>query len=329
MQSVKLFENLMSPQKEVREQAEKDLKQLQSLPVSQSCPVFAEAMSSPTENIFQLSTLMFKKTFCDDQEKLEKLTPEEKNSLLELVKSKIDFSGAKSWKSLQIIAEALSPLYQATNLSNGFVDILKWFSDQSNAASRKFAVFIIEVLCSLLAITEKVLDNTAINNFKEIFAKGLDDANIDVKVSTLNCVTQFLINISNEQLLLQFSELTDKMLSALVSTLKYENEQKDVDVADSKGKAALETMIEIIDQHPKFWKGKEDAIITIVNEISKGKIFKNQIRECALELVYSLAKSSPSSIKKSGQFKQVFIPLLFNLLLEVDNENDEKNGKKI
>ena len=318
----------MSPQKEVREQAEKDLKQLQSLPVSQSCPVFAEAMSSPTENIFQLSTLMFKKTFCDDQEKLEKLTPEEKNTLLELVKSKIDFSGAKSWKSLQRIAEALSPLYQATNLSNGFVDILKWFSHQSNAASRKFAVFLIEVLCSLLAITEKVLDNTAINNFKEIFAKGLDDANIDVKVTTLNCVTQFLINISNEQLLLQFSDLTDKMLSALVATLKYENEQKDVDVADSKGKAALETMIEIIDQHPKFWKGKEDAIITIVNEISKGKIFKNQIRECALELVYSLAKSSPSSIKKAGQFKQVFIPLLFNLLLEVDNENDEKKWEK-
>ena len=318
----------MSPQKEVREQAEKDLAQLQSLPLSQSYPVFAEAMSSPTENIFQLSTLMLKKTFCDDKNKLEKLTPEEKNSLLELVKSKIDFTGAKSWKSLQRIGEALSPLYQATNLSNGFVDILKWFSDQTNPASRKFAIFLIEVLCTLNAVTEKVLDNTAINNFKEIFTKGLDDENIDVKVSTLNCVTQFLINISNEKLLLEFSGLTDKMLSALVSTLKYENEKKDVDIADSKGKAALETMIEIIDQHPKFWKGKEDTIITIVNEISKGKIFKNQIRECALELVYSLAKSTPSSIKKSGQFKQLFIPLLFNLMLEVDNENDEKKWEK-
>ena len=318
----------MSPQKEVREQAEKDLAQLQSLPISQSCPVFAEAMSSPTENIFQLSTLMLKKTFCDDKNKLEKLTPEERNSLLELVKSKIDFTGAKSWKSLQRIGEALSPLYQATNLSNGFVDILKWFSDQTNPASRKFAIFLIEVLCTLNAVTEKVLDNTAINNFKEIFAKGLDDENIDVKVSTLNCVTQFLINISNEKLLLEFSGLTDKMLSALVSTLKYENEKKDADIADSKGKAALETMIEIIDQHPKFWKGKEDTIITIVNEISKGKIFKNQIRECALELVYSLAKSTPSSIKKAGQFKQLFIPLLFNLMLEVDNEKDEKKWEK-
>ena len=194
--------------------------------------------------------------------------------------------------------------------------------------SRKFAVFVIEVLCNLSAITEEALDETAVNNFKEIFSKGLDDQNIDVKVSTLNCVTQFLINIANENTLLKFTELSDKMLSTLVSTLKYENEQKNKDIADSKGKFALETMIEIIDQHPKFWKGKTDTIITIVNEISKGKIFQNEIRECALELVYSLAKSTPSAIKKSEQFKNTFLPLLFNLILEVDNENDEKAWEK-
>ena len=322
--ALQLFENIMSPKKEIREQAEKDLNNLKNLPVSQSCQVYAEGMSSPTENIFQLSTLLFKKMYCDDKEKLKKMSPEDKNLLLELVKSKIDFSGAKSWKSLQRVAEALSPLYQATNLSNGFVDILKWFSDQGNPLSRKFAIYVIEVLCTLSAITEDALDDNAVNNFKEIFSKGLDDENIDVKVSSLNCVTQFLINITNENTLLKFSCLTDKMLNTLVSTLKYENEQKNTDIAESKGKAALETMIEIIDQHPKFWKGKTDTIITIVNEISKPKIFTNQIRECSLELVYSLAKSSPSSIKKSAQFKNVFIPLLFTLILEVDFENDEK-----
>ena len=211
--SVKLFENLMSPQKEIREQAEKDLNQLKTLPVSQSCQVFAEGMSSTTENIFQLSTLMFKKVYCDDIEKLKALSEEEKNTLLNLVKSKIDLTGAKSWKSLQRIAEALSPLYQVTNLSNGFVDILSWFNNQENPLSRKFAVFVIEVLCNLSAVNESVLDGTAINNFKEIFSKGLDDENIDVKISTLNCVTQFLINIINEDILLKFSDLTDKMLN--------------------------------------------------------------------------------------------------------------------
>jgi hypothetical protein len=44
--------------------------------------------------------------------------------------------------------------------------------------------------------------------------------------------------------------------------------------------------------------------------------------------VYSLAKSTPSAIKKSQQFKSTFIPLLFSLMLEVDNENDEKKWEK-
>ena len=326
--SIQLFENLMSPQKDVRENAEKTLEKLKTLPIAKSLTVFAEGMSSGVENIFQLSTLLFKKTFCEDKDKLKCFSDEEKNSMITLVKSKIDFSGAKSWKSLQRLAEALSPLYQATNLPNGFVDILKWFADQENALSRKFAIFLIEVLCTLNAINESVLDSGAIVNFKNIFSKGLEDPDIDVKVSSLNCVTQFLINIENEKILLEFSELTDKMLSSLIETLKYENGQNKVDIADSKGKAALEAMIEIIDQHPKFWKGKADTIISIVNEISKGKIFQNQIRECALELVFSLAKSSPSAIKKSPNFQNIFLPLLFNLMLEIDNENDDAKWEK-
>ena len=321
--SIQLFENLMSTQKDIRENAEKSFEQLKNMPVSQSLPVFAEGMSSGVDNIFQLSTLLFKKTYCENADKLKSFTAEEKSSLINLIKSKIDFSGAKPWKSLQRLAEALSPLYQETNLSNGFVDILKWFSDQNNALSRKFAIFIIEVLCTLNAINEDVLDPGAISNFKGIFSKGLEDPDIDVKVSSLNCVTQFLINIEKESILLQFSELTDKMLSALIETLKYENGKSDIDIENSKGKAALEAIIEIIDQHPKFWKGKTDTIINIVSEISKGRIFQNQIRECALELVYSLAKSTPSTIKKSANFKNIFLPLLFHLMLEIDYENDE------
>ena len=326
--SIQLFESLMSPQKDIRENAEKSLEQLKQLPIAQSLPVFAEGMSSNVENIFQLSTLLFKKTFCDDSKKLEALSPEDKSTLINLIKSKIDFAGGKSWKSLQRLAEALAPLYQVTNLSNGFVDILKWFEDPTNALSRKFAIFIIEVLCTLNAINESVLDPGAINNFKGIFSKGLEDPDIDVKVSSLNCVTQFLINVENEKILLQFSELTDKMLAALIETLKYENGQGKVDIENSKGKAALETLIEIVDQHPKFWKGKTDTIINIVNEISKGKIFQNQIRELSLELVLSLAKTSASSIKKSANFKNIFLPLLFNLMLEIDNENDDAKWEK-
>ena len=72
------------------------------------------------------------------------------------------------------------------------------FGYQNNAKSRKFAIYIIEVLCDLRAITDKVLDSNAIENFKIIFTKGLDDNDIDVKVSSLNSATQFLSGINED-----------------------------------------------------------------------------------------------------------------------------------
>ena len=57
-------------------------------------------MCSQNENIFQLSTLMLKKVYLDNKEKKDSLSNEEKNKLLQLLKSKIDFN--KNWKNLQM-----------------------------------------------------------------------------------------------------------------------------------------------------------------------------------------------------------------------------------
>ena len=148
-------------------------------------------MSSQNENIFQLSTLMLKKVYLDNKEKKDSLSNEEKNKLLQLLKSKIDFN--KNWKNLQRIADALSIVYEITSLPNGLSEIMNLFNDQNNAKSRKFAIYIIEVLCDLRAITDKVLDSNAIENFKIIFTKGLDDNDIDVKVSSLNSQRKELV----------------------------------------------------------------------------------------------------------------------------------------
>ena len=321
--SIQFFENLMSPNKEIREAAEKDLEKIKTLPVSESLKIFDEGMCSQNENIFQLSTLMLKKVYLDNKEKKDSLSNEEKNKLLQLLKSKIDFN--KNWKNLQRIADALSIVYEITSLPNGLSEIMNWFNDQNNAKSRKFAIYIIEVLCDLRAITDKVLDSNAIENFKIIFTKGLDDNDIDVKVSSLNSATQFLSGI-NEDIISNFTILSDKMLQTLIDALKYENEQNND--SNDKGKTAIETMNTIIDRHPKFWKEKTELIIDIVCQISKGTLFKNEIRESALELVFSLAKKNPSTIKKSSNFTNIFLPLLFELLYEVDNKDNLEKWEK-
>ncbi len=71
-----------------------------------------------------------------------------------------------------------------------------------------------------------------------IFTKRLDDNDndIDVKVSSLNSPTQFLSGI-NEDIISNFTVLSDKMLQTLIDALKYENEQN-----NDKGKTGMETM---------------------------------------------------------------------------------------
>ena len=67
------------------------------------------------------------------------------------------------------------------------------FNDQNNAKSRKFAIYIIKVLSDLRTITDKVLDSNNIENCKIIFIKGLNDNDIDVKVSSLNSQRKELV----------------------------------------------------------------------------------------------------------------------------------------
>ena len=53
------------------------------------------------------------------------------------------------------------------------------------------------ILFKFYVITDKVLDSNTIENYIIIFTKGLDDNDIDVKVSSLNSVTQFLSGIND------------------------------------------------------------------------------------------------------------------------------------
>ena len=72
------------------------------------------------------------------------------------------------------------------------------FKYRNKALRRKFTVHLIEVLSNIIGvINEDKLDGNAINNFKEIFSKALDD-DIDIKVYTLGSAKQFLSNILNE-----------------------------------------------------------------------------------------------------------------------------------
>ena len=74
---INFFENLKSPNKEIRQQAEKDLEKMKQLPIEQSFPIFQTGISSNDENISQLSSLMFKKVYLENKNIMSNLTVEQ------------------------------------------------------------------------------------------------------------------------------------------------------------------------------------------------------------------------------------------------------------
>ena len=125
---INFFENLKSPNKEIRQQAEKDLEKMKQLPIEQSFPIFQTGISSNDENISQLSSLMFKKVYLENKNIMSNLTVEQILQMKNFLKSQITFNQNKSWKTLQRIADNLSHLYQLSDMKEYFNNIYCKFS---------------------------------------------------------------------------------------------------------------------------------------------------------------------------------------------------------
>ena len=315
---IAFFENLMSANKETRETAEKDLDQIKKMPVDQSLPIFQAGMSSPNKNVSQLSTLMFRKVYLDSKDIKANLTVPQIETMKNILKSYVSFEEGKEWKNLQRIADALAQLYQISEMKDNFAEIITWFN-MPQPLARQFGIYVIEVLCDLEALKDDVIKGS-IEDFKQMFSKGLQDSDIKVRVSTFKATAQFLINLKEENNVLAFTPLIEIILNNLLVLISQDEES---------GKIVLDSLNYLTDTHPKFWKGKIEIFIDIVCKIEMEKKIKSTIRSSALELVYSLTKKIPAVLRKSNNFLNIFIPLLFQLLLEIDNENNIQNWEKM
>lgn len=310
IENIKLFQDIMSHEKNLRETAEVKFEELKKIDFQTSIQIFIDGMNFSKPEVRQLATLLLKKTYLDDKNILKYLTAENLNFLTEILKINLDFAN-KDWKTLQRTGEALAILYSGADLRSTFSEILNWFSSPLPSA-RRFSVFILENLCELNVITDEMAKNSCAD-FITIFKNGLTDADIQVKVSSLKAVCQFLNSLNSKDVILQYSQIAPVMIESLIEVLKIDSES---------GKQSLISINDLADSQGKFWKEHLDSLLVVLCEIGKETSFDNEIRETALEIVYSLAKSTPAFIRKSKVFKSTFIPLVFQLILDLDNVNN-------
>ncbi len=305
--SIQFFNNLMSPTKEIRTQAEKDLEILKKKTFEESFPIFQEGITCQNQRISQLATLIFKKVYLDDKDKKEQLTQKEIEQMKSFIRSQISFEN-KEWKTLQRLGETLALLYQISDIKTSFGEIMELFNNQAFLA-RKLSMFIISNLSDLGTINDDMAKSNT-NDFKTIFAKCFEDQNDTVKISAITAFNRFVVNLKDEKVQELFADMINPLFANILNLFK-----NDLNV----DKQIFDSLIFLVDSYPKFFKNSIDLIIDSVCKISSEKKISFHLRSSSLEIVFSLANSIPGKIRSSKNFQELFVPLLFKLLLEIDN----------
>jgi hypothetical protein len=293
----------MSPTKEIRNKAEQDLEILKSRPFEESFSIFKEGITSQNQIISQLATLLFKKVFLDDKNKKEKLTIDQIEEMKSFLRSQITFDN-KEWKTLQRLGEALALLYQISDINKSFGEIMELFNKQEFLA-RKLSMFIISNLADLGVIDDEMAKSYC-NDFKTIFAKCFEDQNDTVKTSAITSFNRFIVNLKEEKVQELFTDMINPLFNNILNLFK-----NDLNV----DKQIFDSLIFLIDSYPKFFKNNIDLIIESVTKIASEPKISFQLRTSSLEIIFSLANSIPAKIRSSKNFQDLFIPLLFKLLL--------------
>ena len=315
--AIQFFKNLMSPIKELRTQAEKDFEILKTRPFSESFPIFEEGIKYSDPLICQLATLMLKKAYFDNNEIKDKLKSNEIEHVKLFIASQITFNN-QDWKTLKRFGETLAMIYKLKKVEGYFSEIMELYN-KSNIFARKLALFIISNLSDLGVIDDNIAEKYA-KEFIMIFGSTIKDENDEIKSSAIVGFNKFIVNLKNEEVQNLFISLIEPLLLNILSLFK---EKSAIE------KEIFDSLIFLVDSYPKFFKDSIDILIDFVSKISLEKKIDFNLRTLSLEIIYSLAHSVPSKIRTSQNFKNIFIPLIFELLLDLDNINSFEQWEKL
>ena len=90
--AIQFFKNLMSPNKNLRNNAEKEFDLLKTKQFNETFPIFQEGIQYPEKLICQFATLMLKKAYLDDKEIRDKLSKEDIENIRNFIEGQITFN---------------------------------------------------------------------------------------------------------------------------------------------------------------------------------------------------------------------------------------------
>lgn len=168
-------------------------------------------------------------------------------------------------------------------------------------------MYMIEITCES-AFNDSLLIGYS-SQLLSIFDRGFADATNEVQVATFKTLTIFLSTISEESNMKQFSPLLKNILSKAIELIKFDQES---------GVAALESLNELIESHPKFIKPIFDNLLMMFSEIMETPQLLINLRSTAMAGILTLCTNHHTSVRRSEHFKTRMVPSYMKMLAEID-----------
>ncbi len=92
----------------------------------------------------------------------------------------------------------------------------------------------------------------------QLFTDCLKDPQISVKVAALKAITSFLGSIDDEAAVLKYQDMMDWILDVVIDVLRSD---------EDKGKASLESLIELTESHGEIWSKVIAKLIYVVSQV--------------------------------------------------------------
>lgn len=154
-----------------------------------------------------------------------------------------------------------------------------------------------------------------LQTLKQAFFAGLSDQDIHVQLAALKA-TCALLNLLESNLCQNLIDLVPHMLRPVQQTICDGNEED--------ARSALELLVDVVENEPKFWKRDLAEVCKLMLQIASNKqlVDEGNPRQMALEFLVSVAEKLPSQCRKMGTFVASVFPVGLEMMLEIEDDRD-------
>lgn len=140
-----------------------------------------------------------------------------------------------------------------------FAELIKFIgtlAENNDTKLKQCVLYFIELACEY-SFDEDIMKNFA-SQLSVLFEKYLGDEEMIIKVCAIKAVTAFLANIEDKVFLKNFAPILPILVKTLIQAVKTEEES---------GRATIESIIDLMEFHPKFVKPIAEDLISIFVDI--------------------------------------------------------------